>query len=160
GVPLVAHTAGVEVIWKAGAPLRLERWPLRRDEARLAVRRVIAAGGEEAGLGVRVAGGNRPLRRGQCVESIVGKNGEPANIERAPPAVFEGRQPCVLAKDVGRRPVCKGLPEAETRRDLADDPPVRPRFPGKRRESTLARNAPLGVRDGAVLFTPGGGRKQ
>src|SRR5215475_9866612 len=47
GMPLVAHAAGVEAQWEGLARRLPRRRPLRRDEARLAVRRIKAALGKE-----------------------------------------------------------------------------------------------------------------
>ena len=60
----------------------------------------------------------------------------------------------MLVEDVGRRPIGEGLPPAEPRRNLAKDPPVGPRLARRIEECALARDAPLGVGDRAVLLAP------
>ena len=66
----------------------------------------------------------------------------------------------MLAKHVGRTRVGELRREAETARDLGHHPPVGLRFARRREERALARDAALGIGDGAVLLAPGGGRQQ
>ncbi len=73
--------------------------------------------------------------------------------------VLESRQRGMLAEDVGGGAIGEGVAEAHALRDLGDDPPVGLRLAGQRQEGALARDAPLGVRDRAVLLAPGGGRE-
>ena len=66
----------------------------------------------------------------------------------------------MLAEHVGRRAIGKCLVEAHALRHLGDDPPVRLRLARQRQEGALARDAALGIGDGAVLLAPGRGRQQ
>ena len=94
------------------------------------------------------------------VEGIVADRGERADIEIAPAAVLEGRQRRVLAKNVGRTAVCKRRGKSHPAGDLRHDPPIGLRLARCRQKSPLARDAPLGIGDGAVLLAPRGGGKE
>ena len=76
GVPLVAHAAGVEAEREVVTGRHARRRRLGRDEARLAVRRVEAALGEEApvrlALAPRLAGAQRPLHGIERGKGVVG----------------------------------------------------------------------------------------
>ncbi len=66
----------------------------------------------------------------------------------------------MLAKDVRRGAIGKRGGETHAAGDLGHHPPVRLRVARRRQERPLARDAPLGIGDGAVLLAPGGGRQQ
>ena len=66
----------------------------------------------------------------------------------------------MLGEDLGRGGIREGIGEPHAPRHLADDPPVRLRLAGSRQEGALARDAPLGIRDRAVLLAPAAGRQQ
>ena len=100
------------------------------------------------------------MHRVERVEGIVADRGERADIEIAPAAVLEGRQRRVLAKNVGRTAVCKRRGKSHPAGDLRHDPPIGLRLARCRQKSPLARDAPLGIGDGAVLLAPRGGGKE
>ena len=79
-----------------------------------------------------------------------------ADVEVARAVVLERRQRRMLAEDVGRRR-SRRRPRRWPRRraTCAQDPPILARLAGRRQERPLARDAALGVGDGAVLLRPG-----
>ena len=83
-----------------------------------------------------------------------------AEIEIARAVVLERRERGMLAENIGGALVGERIREAHAPRDLRDDPPVGLRFARQRQEAALARDAPLGVRDRAVLLAPCGGGKK
>ena len=153
GVPLVAHAAGVEAQRPVGIGRMGRRARRRGDEARAAVGMEEAAVGEEACR-------SRAPRAGQTkgCEIVVGRvvdGGIGADVEVARAVILEGRERRMLAEDVGDALPGEGLAMAQAARDLGDDPPVLARLAGRRQERPLARDAALGVGDGAVLLGPG-----
>ena len=156
GVPMVAGPAGIE----DERELRLRRWRSRGrrgDEAGAAV------GSEEAAVGKHAAVtvvADRPVHRSKAVIGNIVDAAEAAEVEGAAAIVLEGRQRRMIAEDRRRRGEGESVAVAHAAGDLRDDPPVGPGLAGRPAEGALARNAPLGIGDRAVLLAPGGGRQQ
>ena len=154
GVPLVADAAGIEQEREGRIGCGYQRRRLRCDEAALEVGREEAAIREETILGRTFARRLRPLEGRQRFERSIADIGIGADIKITRAAIFERGKGGVLAEDVGRGSVGECIAEAEPLRDLADDPPVRLRLAGRRQETALARDAALGIRDGAAFLAP------
>ena len=60
----------------------------------------------------------------------------------------------MLAENLGRALIGKCRLPTHAPRDFGQHPPIRPGFAGRRPEGALARNAPLGIGDRAVLLAP------
>src|SRR5581483_6053856 len=102
----------------------------------------------------------RPCQRHERVEGVVADLAQGTEVEIARAIVLERRQRGVLAKHVSRAGVAEALRESHPPRDLADDPPVGFHLAWQAQERALARYAPFGVGDSAILLGPGGGGKQ
>jgi len=89
------------------------------------------------------------LHRHQPVKIVIRERGQRADIEIAAAIVLEGRERRMLAEDVGGGFVGEGIGKAEAPGDFAQDPPVGPRFAGRRQEGALARDAPFRIGDRA-----------
>ena len=160
GVPLVAHAARVEHERpsSATAPPRAAAG-VDGDEARRGRRREELAVGEQA-LGALAGAAHRPLDRRERVE-LRRRRCRPGRRCRRR-AARRSRSPTgARARERCRRPSDRRRRRAQPSRarHLRQDPPVGPRLAGRRQERALARDAPLGVGDGAVLLAPGRGRQ-
>ena len=76
------------------------------------------------------------------------------------PSFSKAGQRGVLAEDRRRRRVGESRAEAHAARDSATIHQSGRASPGGAAEGALARDAALGIGDGAVLLAPGGGRQQ
>src|SRR5438270_12525078 len=147
-VPVVAIATGVEI--ERPFPSGYERHLLDANEERLSV------------ASRELPVGERPLTPTEGLHRLVGvvaTAGLAGKREQPLAAILVGRKTRMLAPDLRRAVVGESVAPAHALRDLADDPPVRLRFAGGRKEGTLAADPPLAVGDGAVLLTPSRGRK-
>src|SRR5262249_50726455 len=106
-----------------------------------------------------------PAGSGHCTGSSASNASSPiaasAPISKiTPAAVLEGGQRGVPAKDVRRAAISECRRESHPAGDLRHDPPVGPRLARRGQKSPLARDAPLGIGDGAVLLAPRGGGQE
>ncbi len=137
------------------------RRPLvHRDEMAMPIRGRASAVIEQVAPCREVACAHRPLHRFERVVGRVVEMRETADIETAAAVVFECRKRRMFAKDIGRAPIGKVFGKAEPMRDRGHDRPIAARLSGRTAEGTLARNPPLRIGDGAVLFAPAGGRQK
>ncbi len=83
-----------------------------------------------------------------------------ADVEVAGASVFGAGQSGVFGEYCGGTLVVEGRGEAHPLSDLRHLPPIGTRVAGYGEKRALARDAPLGVGDGAALLAPGGGRQQ
>src|SRR5262249_38846210 len=139
GVPLIADAAGVESQGTAGIGIGAQCRNLRRDQSRLAIAGVETAFIKEARLRLSALA-QRPLHRRHDFVALVGESLQRADVEISGPIVLERRQRGMLAEYVGGGFVVEGGAEPEARRDLAQNPPVRPRLAGRGKESALPRD--------------------
>nr|GEU28124.1 hypothetical protein [Tanacetum cinerariifolium] len=158
-MPLVAHAARIERERKILAHGIGRRPGGGGDEARLAIGMGEAAVGKQAHLAVQRAGGiapDRPLHRLQSGVFGGRQTGQAGHVERARRIVglvAKAAQARVFVEDGG------GVREIEAvvthaLREPRNDLPVRQRLAGRRQKGALARDAALGIGDGAVLFSP------
>jgi hypothetical protein len=124
GVPLIAQPAGIEAKWKSFAGRGPQLRKLRRDEAAASIAGEKSAVGEEALFAAFGACRQRPHHRVQQVIVRIGEVRETAQVEVAPPVIFERRQRRMLAKNIRRCPIGEGLREAEAAGHFGHDPPI------------------------------------
>ena len=159
GVPLVAHAAGIQ-----------HERPLVRDGGRQARRRDrhearLAVLGEEAAVGEQPRGWR--IARRAAATGTARSRSNASLLEASAPEISKARSPSFSKperracswKISSAEPVGERLAVAEPPRHLAQYPPVRPCASRQRQERALARDAPLGVGDRAVLLAPGGRRQ-
>ena len=153
-VPLVAYAAGVERERVIGEPLvarRREREHAcatdRESGSRRARRGAVPTGqGPVSGKAIARARTRHRLRHRARPARRYRRRGAPS---------FSNADSAACSRKMSAGPHRrKRLLPAHAPRHLREHPPIRPRLAGRRAEGALARDAPLGIGDGAVLLGP------